>query len=89
MPKTKKKKTGSEYQISLTFGEYEIGGSGSTALAAIQSLPVPVKIVSKGLLKLTNGQKKVELMWMPAKLKRVFQPLAQSVMAKQLEYLMK
>ena len=77
------------YTISLTFGDKTIMGIGATVLEALQAMPVPVKIVSKGLLKITNGVKKFEQSWQPSRLKRLFQPLAQRVQAKQLSYLLK
>ena len=77
------------YFISLTFGNQVYEGSGATVLDALKSMPVPVKIVSKGLLKVTDGVKKFEQSWMPVRLKRLFYPNAQSLLAKQLSYLLK
>ena len=77
------------YFISLAFGGEVYEGSGATVLEALKSMPRPVKIVSKGLLKLTDGVKKFEQMWMPVRLKRLFYPQAQGVLAKQLTYLLK
>lgn len=77
------------YLVSLALGDKVFEGSGGTVVEALRSMPVPVKIVSKGLLKLTDGTKKMERMWQPAKLKRLFYPLAQPVLAKQLNYLMR
>ena len=92
-PKKKQPATGElttkPYFISLTFGDKVFEGSGDTVLSALQSMPVPVKIVSKGLLKITDGVKKFEQMWQPVKIKRLFYPLAQSVLSKQLTYLLR
>jgi len=79
----------SPYFISLTLGDKVYEGSGATVLQALESMPVPVKIVTKGLLKLTDGTKKFEQMWMPIKLKRLFMPLSQTVLSRQLNYLMR
>lgn len=75
--------------ISLAFGDKIFEGSGATLLAALQSMPVPVKITTKGLLKITDGVKKFEQMLQPVKIKRLFYPLAQGVLAKQLSYLLR
>ena len=92
-PKKKQPATGELteklYFISLAFGDKIYEGSGQTVLDALQAMPIPVKIVSKGLLKLTDGVKKFEQMWQPAKLKRLFQPLSQAVQAKMLNLLMR
>lgn len=77
------------YFISLTFGDKVYEGSGTTLLDALKAVPVPVKIVSKGLLKVTDGEKKFEQMWVPVRIKRLFRPLSQATQAKMLEYLLK
>lgn len=77
------------FQISLTLGDKTFAGSGATLLEALQSTPVPLKIVSKGLLKITDGIRKLEKSLMPRLIKRLFYPSAQIYQAKMLEYLMK
>jgi len=78
------------YVVSLDFGgDRDYMGVGSTLLEALKAVPVPVKIVSKGLLKVSCGVKKFEQSWMPMKLKRLFMPLSQTIQAKQLSYLLK
>ena len=51
------------YIFSLTFGDKVYEGSGVTILEALQSTPIPIKIVTKGLLKLTDGVRKLEETW--------------------------
>src|SRR3990172_1883548 len=78
------------YVVSLDFGgDRYYMGVGSTLLDALKAVPVPVKIVSKGLLKVTDGKIKFEQMWQPVKIKRLFRPLAQTVQAKMLNYLLR
>ena len=77
------------YFISLTFDDKVYEGSGETLLDALKAVPVPVKIVSKGLLKVTDGTGKFEQSWPPAKIKRLFMPLSQTVQAKQLNSLLR
>ena len=78
------------YVVSLDFGgDRDYMGVGSTLLDALKAVPVPVKIVSKGLLKVTDGVKKFEQMWQPVKIKRLFMPLSQTIQAKMLNYLLR
>ena len=79
----------SAYFISLTFGDKVYEGSGVTLLDALKAVPVPVKIVSKGLLKVVCGEKKFEQSWQPVRLKKLFRPLSQAVQAKQLSFLLR
>lgn len=78
-----------EYSISITFGTDIYSGTGNTALEALESMPRPIKIVSKGLINFTDGKKSAQMMWQPQRLKRLFYPNARSFFAKQLSYLMK
>lgn len=77
------------YQIIIDLGESKLVGSGNTMLEALQSIPRPVKIFTKGVVTATGAGRKAVLPLMPAKIKRLFYPLAQGVLSKQLEYLMK
>jgi hypothetical protein len=85
MPKPKKEPP---YAISVLL-DREYTSSGETMMDALKTLPVPVKVVSKGLVKITNGGRKLEEVWMPVRLKRLFRPLARIVVAKQLELLLR
>ena len=97
MPKGKRTKNISKsepsskkiYSISIMFGKDIFSGAGATALEALESTPRPVKIVSKGLIEMTDGTRTVVRMWQPAEIKRMFYPNAQRLFAKRLLYLMK
>jgi hypothetical protein len=89
MARGRPKKVKPVYFFSITFNDKVYEGSGATVLEALEATPIPAKIVTKGLLKLTDGTRKFEEMWMPVKLKRLFQPLVQKVLNKQLECLMR
>lgn len=84
----KKTKTVPAYTISIRLGDSTFSGTGATLYDALVSLKKPVKIITKGFITVTDGEKTVELMYMPARLKRLFAPLAQTVVSKQLEILL-
>lgn len=88
MKKIKKTKP-SLYKLQITLGGQTLIGNGDTALIALRSIKPPVKIFTKGQIEMTYGDKKVVRSWMPSQLKRLFYPLAQPVLSKQLDYLMK
>ena len=77
------------YKISMIFGDKVSEGKGETALEALQAIPNPIKITTKMLLKIKNGKRQWEGMFMPHRARRFFQPLAQKVLSNQLEYLMR
>ena len=77
------------YTISITQDGKTTKGTGATALEALQAVVKPIKIVSKVFLTITDGTRKAEMMYMPVKAKRLFYPIAQVIVAKQFEYLMK
>lgn len=81
-----KKKSASElYEISLKLGDKLIKGAGTTVLEALQSMPKPAKIMAKGVLTLSKGDKKEEQLMYPPRIKRLFySPSLLSVIAKQL-----
>ena len=54
-------------------------------LEALNNLEQPPKIVSKGILRIQVGDKKRERPMVIHQMKRLFYPLAQQVIAKQLE----
>lgn len=85
-PKTKEDKA---YQISLALGDETFKGSGNTMLEALRSITPPVKVTTKGVIKATSGAKKMEATLVVPKVKRLFYPLAQTILAKQLDYLMR
>lgn len=91
MPKAKTptKEKQEVYNLSIFVGGELLKGKGTTALEALQSITKPTKIVTKGEIVLTKGDKEARMTWQPVKLKKLFYPLMQAVLAKQLNYLMK
>ncbi len=79
----------SPYKISLVVGEDTIKGKGDSIYQALVSLKKPTKITAKSFLTLSKGTKSVERMYMPLAAKRLFYPVAQQILAKQLELLLK
>ena len=76
-------------KISIKLGNIIIKGKGATALEALQSIPVPNKITTKGILIISQGTKKKELLYTIPKLKRLFYPKAQPIIIKWLAMLLK
>ncbi len=73
------------FTITLKLGDRTYQSTGASALEALRTLQHPAKIVSKGFLTVTHGDKKREHFLMPARAKRLFyNPSAQAVIAKQL-----
>lgn len=72
----------SKYSISIKFADTTLKGEGETALAALQAIKKPVKIISKGVMTIKHGKKQKELLFMPAKMKRIFFRNAQPVLIK-------
>ena len=77
------------FSISLTVGGETIKSSGVTMLEAVNALKVPLKIVTKGTLKATHGDKEVELFYPPIRIKRLLYPIARNITAKRLITLLK
>ena len=76
-------------KISIKLGNVIIKGEGATALEALRSIPVPNKITTKGILTISQGTKKKELLYPIPKLKRLFYPQAQPFIIKWLAMLLK
>lgn len=74
------------FSITLQLGDVVTQGTGSSMFEALQSIPKPMKIVSKGTVTLSNGVKTRTLAYTPVQIKRLFFPLAQKVIAKQFSY---
>jgi hypothetical protein len=70
-------------------GDKSLHGEGNTILEAIESITAPVKVFSKGTIRVTDGTLVMQETWMPKRMRRVFRPLSQRFVAKELEYLMK
>src|SRR3990167_1351433 len=77
------------YHISIFVNGVTLEGSGSTVLDALRKIQAPLKITTKGQLRMTDGQKKVEMTLLPIRIKRLFYPNSQPIIAKQLLFLMK
>lgn len=77
------------YKVSVAIGNNIIIGTGNTALEALVNLPRPAKVMNKTVLTATHGEKRTELLMMPARAKRIFYQFAQPFLAKHLEMLLK
>jgi hypothetical protein len=74
-----------EFTVSLKLGDKTFKGTGKTALAALIAVPKPGKIVSKGILTITHGDTKRELLLWPLRINRLFySPIYQAIHAKYL-----
>lgn len=78
-----------KFKISIHLGNEVIRGEGATALEALQKIPVPLKITTKGILTISQGQKKKVLVYTVPKLRRLFYPNAQPIIIKYLASLLK
>lgn len=77
------------FLFSLNLGGKILKGTGATALEALRAIPVPQKIMSKGILTITKDDQKKEMMFMPSKLKRLFYFNAQPILIKYIQMGMK
>lgn len=77
------------FKISIQLGNMILAGEGLTALEALQSIPIPSKITTKGVVIISQGKKKKELVYTVPKLKRLFYPNAQPIIIKYLASLLK
>jgi hypothetical protein len=78
------------FSISLTLGDKNYTSSGTTALEALIALKHPEKIMGKGVVTLTQGDKTKTLLFYPQRLKRLFyNSKLQAIQAKQLAMLLK
>jgi hypothetical protein len=78
-----------KFHLSIDFGDTQAEAEGDSVYEALKSIEKPVKIVAKTFIKVRKGDKKVDILMMPARSKRLFFPSAQLYLSKQLEYLMK
>lgn len=56
---------------------------------ALASIPKPAKITGKTFLTVSQGKRKAQQLYMPVAAKRLFFPIAQPIIAKKLETLLK
>lgn len=61
-----------EFTISLTMGNDLYSGSGATPLEALNSLPHPGKIMTKGAITITTPSDTKTLAFTPVQIKRLF-----------------
>ena len=87
--KPKEKVENNLFKIAIKLGNVLLSGEGLTALEEIRSITVPNKITTKGILTISQGEKKKELVYTIPKLKRLFYPNAQPILIKYLAMLMK
>ena len=88
--KTKKTETvTTPYLVSVSVGTETYSGKGETILEALEAIEAPVKLFLKGVVTVDHGDKHKEFAFPPVRIKRLFYPLTQPYLAKQLTYLMK
>ena len=80
MPKTKKEKV---FSLNLALGDKSYKSKGTTMLEALQTLPMPTKIMSKAILTISDGKLSYVIDFHPVKTKRLFWKNAQPIIAKQ------
>lgn len=78
---TKKEKS-TNFVFSLDLGGETLKGEGETPLEALRAIPVPNKIMNKGLLTITHGEAKKTMMFTVPKLRRLFYFNAQPIIIK-------
>ena len=81
--------TKTDFKISLQIGNETYKGSGPNAYEALEKLAVPQKIFLKGVLNISFGDKKAQLLLQPIRIKRLFYSVARLHLAKQLTSLLK
>lgn len=79
----------SQFVITLDFGGQIVEGKGNTLLQALQSLKKPVKITTKSVIAITDGQKKFSRPLTVPMATRLFYPAAQIYHAKNFANLLK
>lgn len=82
--KPKAKSTPKVFCISLAVGGKHFESKGDSALVALETLEQPAKIFSKGVLTITYGERKNELLLQPVQIKRLFYKVARPFIAKNL-----
>ena len=89
MTKSKKSKVKDEFKFSFNIGGLVYEGKGATPLEALQAVIPPTKIMSKGVLTVSEGEKKKVLVFTPIRLRRVFYRSAQPLLIKYLSMSLK
>ena len=77
-----------QFSLSLQIGDKVFKGGGATMFDALSSIKKPDKIMGKGVMTITKGEQKKELLYYPIRLKRLFyNKTFQAIQAKQLSVL--
>lgn len=76
-------------KASLQLGNETIKSKGETMLATLKGLKKPTKIFLMGTLTVSEGKKSRTIGLNVQRVKRLFQPLAQTIISKQLSLLLK
>lgn len=74
--------------IEINFAGKVLRGEGASIYEAMQAIEKPITIFTKGTIKVVDGDRSVVRTWMPVRMKRFFRPLSQSIVAKELTYLL-
>lgn len=86
----KKESTPPQFSISITLGTDVYKGEGASPIEALQSIPKPLKIMTKGVVRVSDGVKTKEVLMYPLRLRRLFyNKLFQAIQLKSLCTLMK
>jgi len=72
------------YRISLALGGQTYVGEGVTLLDALTNLERPSKLMGKAVLRVTNGERTIEQLLLPYRLKMFLRPNAIKYQAKNL-----
>jgi len=78
-----------KFKIELDLIGNVIKGNGETMLEAMQALPKPVKITTKGVLTATYGKKSAKQDLTVMRVKRLFFPISQALLSRYLMQLLK
>jgi hypothetical protein len=79
----------SKYTLKLTLGDTTLKSKGDTVIEALEKLPEPDKVFTKGDIELSRGKKHMKITWTPIKVRRLFWKISRSVIAKQFELLLR
>jgi len=78
-----------KFSVSIQLGEQVLEGSGANALEALKSIKKPAKIFTKSVVTISDGKRTKSYAYPIPRTKRLFYPLAQNVLAKQFDLLLK
>jgi hypothetical protein len=77
------------YKLKITLENDVLKGEGDTALQALRSIEEPLKVFTKGQIKMSYKGKIMEQTWNPIKVRRLFMKISQPILAKQFTYLLR